>query len=248
MKKTGLIFLIFILGGAYYFSAAEKSADTPVVENSSSIESEKSEKILNSVSTHDTQGVVKALPSAESALQKSDVEQKMKKALVTWQQKSRHPSAQLKVNPTALHLHPVFTGTSWKIWLGAKAVLPEVTQSTDVIVGQLGRYNLVEATNSETNLNQFDRNSLPVVYNSRLKKPGLVTGLIQVQTERKDLLTAALAQERAEITNSFDDIQTYYVTSVQAQFDLENLFNLIKAMPFVKNAELDILDRDYEKK
>lgn len=180
--------------------------------------------------------------------QRNETDDKTQRALQNIQKKSRIPTGSLKINPEKLSGHEAFAGTRWKIWSGVKALLSEEVRASDVVVAQLGRFNLIENLHAEAALNQFDRQSPTLVYDSRLKKPGLVTGLIKVETERKDLLQSAIQGLNARIENSFEEIQTYFVTSQQAQFDLEKLFLTIQQMPFVKNAELDILDRDYEKK
>lgn len=173
---------------------------------------------------------------------------KMQRALQNIQKKSRIPTGALKINPEKLFEHEAFKGSRWRVWSGVKALLVEDVRASDVVVSQLGRFSLIENLHEEASLKQFDRKSPTVVYDSRLKSPGLLTGLIKVETDRVDLLQMAIQDLNAHVENSFEHIQTYFVTSRQTQFDLEKLYFFIRALPFVKNAELDILDRDYEKK
>ncbi len=182
------------------------------------------------------------------SFEKVDANQKIEKALQNIKSNSRLPTGQLKVEQEYLQSHEAFEGSRWKLLLKVKAVLRGQWTEGQIVVGEMGRFQLVEVVNSDSSLNQYDRNSPAVVYETRLKKTGLVTGLIKVETDRKDLLGSAVRNMNAEITNSFDSIQTYYVTSEQTIFDLENLFFKIKSLGFIKTAELDILDREYEKK
>lgn len=181
-------------------------------------------------------------------IEKINVQQKVEKALHNLKNKSRQPTGQLKVEPEFLRNHEAFDGTRWKILSKVKAVLRGQGSEGDVVVGQIGRFQLVELAYGDSTLNQYDRNSPVVVYETRLKKTGLVTGLIKVETDRKDLLENAIRNMNAQISNSFDSIQTYFVISEKTVFDLEKLYFRIKSLGFVKTAELDILDREYEKK
>lgn len=193
------------------------------------------------------QSAVPQRPVAEIQ-QKVEVQQKIEKALHYINQKSRAPTGQLKISADFLQEHEAFNGTRWKILSKVKAVRNDKITENDIVVGQMNHFQLVELPAPDSQLSQFDRNSPTVVYETRLKKPGLVTGLIKVETEHKELLESSVRQMNARISDSFDQIQTYFVTSELSIFDLEKLYTQIKSLEFVKAAELDISDREYEKK
>ena len=81
----------------------------------------------------------------------------------------------------------------------------------------------------------------------RLKKVGIITGTIKVQTMEKQQLEKDLNQFRAQITDSFDAIHVYFITSTDQIFNLEQLYENLKAQPYIKNIEIEVLNRTYEK-
>lgn len=239
--STLITVITFIFGViVYLFFSFHVSQSLPVASENISIQKETLPVVKNQPRLQK--------PEVPAAVTKVEDQQKIERALHHIKNKSRLPTGQLKIEPEHLQNHEAFEGTRWKILSRVKAVLRTEISETDVIVGEIGRFSLVELTNIESALNQYDRNSPSVVYETRLKRIGLVTGLIKVETERKDLLENSIQNMNAQISNSFDSIQTYFVTSQQTVFDLEKLFFSIKALGFVKTAELDILDREYEKK
>ena len=251
MRKSAsiLIMVITLIFGisVYLFFSFHRSKPLSVA-NSEEVSVRNSEAVQKeNPATVQNQPVVQK-PEEPATVEKVEVQQKVEKALHNIKKKSRLPTGHLKVEADFLRNHEAFEGTRWKILSNVKAVLPDQISESDVIVGQMGRFQLIESIDAESSLNQFDRNSPTVIYETRLKKTGLVTGLIKVETERKDLLENAIQNMNAQISNSFDSIQTYFVTSEQTVFDLEKLFLRIKSLGFVKTAELDILDRVYEKK
>lgn len=230
----------------YYFFSSQMAKSLPVSSDMNSIQKSEIVQKESPDPIHKQSTLQTAAPSV--VVEKVEVQQKIEKALHHIKKKSRFPTGQLKIEPNFLQNHEAFDGTRWKILSKIKAVLRDQISESDVVVGEMGRFQLVELAASDSLLNQYDKNSPAVVYETRLKKTGLVTGLIKVETERKDLLENAVRSMNAQISNSFDSIHTYFVTSEQTVFDLEKLFFSIKALGFVKTAELDILDREYEKK
>ncbi len=174
--------------------------------------------------------------------------EKISKALATIEKKMRNPNAQPQMMPQKIEAHNLLLDTKWMLWLTARAVLSEQSTAADQIIGKLGRYNIIETGHSEIDLHHFDKSSLAVVYDSRLRRVGLITGTIKIVTLQKDELIKELIGLQANISNSFDDIHTYFVSSDQSIFDLEKLYLDLKAQSFTQRIELDISDRAYEKK
>ena len=243
-----ILTVTLIFGICVYLFFSAQVSKSLMVENSERISVQQSETFPKEDSKSIQNPTIVNSLNGSAIVEKIEVQQKVEKALHHIRNKSRLPTGALRVEPEYLQNHEAFEGSRWKILSKVKAVLRDQTSESDVVVGEMGRFQLVELTDSVASLNFYDRNSPVVVYETRLEKAGLVTGLIKVETERKDLLENALLSVNAQISNSFDSIQTYFVTSEQTVFDLEKLFFNIKSWGFVKTAELDILDREYEKK
>lgn len=161
--------------------------------------------------------------------------------------KRRVASAQTPPTAEQLLPHALLNPTPWKIWLNTQAIRSEDRQTADVVLAQVSRMLIIESSAENANLTEFN-SSLPiVVYDARLKKAGLINGMIRIQTLSKAQLEADLAELNARITDSFDAINTYFVTGSDPVFNLESLFLLLKAKPYVKAADLDITSRTYEK-
>lgn len=113
-------------------------------------------------------------------------------------------------------------------------------------VAEVDQWALIE--NSENyDFKNFDKNSPAAVYDSRLKKIGLITGTLKIITDQPESLSAVLRSHAAAVTQSFPQIQTYFVTSNSSVFNLESLYSDLKAQSSVRSIELEILDRQYER-
>ncbi len=237
MKKRASIFLILFLlslsvAVLFVFNSYKKSEIEVLTQDLS----------LSHLKAKDS--TIEALKN-EFILKKDD---KVARALLFVKKNSRKPTAQLHLLPQNLISTEVILPPHWKIWLTARSIQADQTVQGDLIVAKVGGYNIIETGTAGSVLTSFDKSSPTVVYDSRLQKPGIVTGLIKLKTLQKNLLQSDLIALHASIINSFDDIQTYYVTSDQNHFDLESLFFFLKSKPYLEEIELDILDRDYERK
>ncbi len=159
----------------------------------------------------------------------------------------RMPSAQTQPAPESLLPHALLNPRPWKIWLKTQAIRSEDKQHSDVVLAQVSRMLIIEASAENASLTEFNSNSPIVVYDARLKKTGLINGMIRVQTLSKPQLEADLIELNARITDSFEAINTYFVTGNDAIFNLEALYAVLKAKPYVNLADLDITSRTYEK-
>ncbi|MBC7420954.1 MAG: hypothetical protein H7328_09510 [Bdellovibrio sp.] len=180
----------------------------------------------------DSKGVV--VPGEES---------KIALALENIRKQNRTPS-QTFVQPKSLQASSLLNGTRWKIWPQAK-VVNEKNSAAEI--AQVNNLTIVQGNDRAVDLSQFDSKSPVVLYNERLQKPGILTGIIKVETQNRILLESSLTNLHARISDAFDPIQTYFVTSTDLVFDLEALFENLKALPEVHNVELEILNKTYEK-
>ncbi len=161
--------------------------------------------------------------------------------------RKRHPSAQAVAPTEALVANPILTSTRWKIWPHKKAIAPDLKNENDLPLVTVGNFIIVESTEENSSMTDFNLNSPVVVFDGRMKKTGIITGTLTVRTLRKDLLMADLASLNAAISDEFENINTYFVISSEQRFNLELLYLNIKSKSYVEHVELEILSKTYEK-
>ncbi len=160
----------------------------------------------------------------------------------------RAPSALMNAEKTELSARPLAFAPRWKIWKNVKAIKSEIKPDGNVLIGTFNRYYIVRDADSEkTDLTQFNSEQPTVVYDERLRKPGLVTGMIKIETMDRVQLESDLNRLHAHIFDAFENINTYFISDFDSRFNLQLLFTTLKARPYVQNIELDITGITYEK-
>lgn len=156
------------------------------------------------------------------------------------------------IHPTReqLRAHPILSQTRWQLWLKTRAdFLNENSASAPGSeITRLNNYTIVADDSNISDLSEFHKTTPQVVYDQRRKQVGILTGTIRVNTDRRDLLEKDLATVQAEISDAFDAIETYFIQSTHDVFDLQNLYLFLRQQSYIKNVELEILSRTYEKK
>lgn len=159
----------------------------------------------------------------------------------------RIPSGQISSAPKLLLENRLLLSTSWKIWPNTQVIGIDHKSDSDAVLTQISNLLVIESQSENADLTEFNLASPVVVYNSRLKKAGVITGALRIQTTQKGLLEQDLNNFNARITDSFENINTYFITSTDQIFNLELLYLNLKAKPYVKFIELDVISRSYEK-
>lgn len=146
----------------------------------------------------------------------------------------------------AVHNHALLQNTKWKLWANTQVVKTSDLADPQTALAQVSNLAVVESSD-ETDLTAFDTSKPVAVFNERLKKPGVLTGIVKVQTNNKAQLKEDLKNMQAEISDEFDSIQTYFIKSQSKVFNLEVLFENLKAQDYIFNVELEVIDRSYDK-
>ncbi len=191
---------------------------------------------------------IKAAFGSKTNFTKNDnLAPKIQNALEYIKQHNRNPSAQTLLTPGTLIQNVLLKSTSWKIWPQTQVIRTDEKTSADKILARVSNLLIIDAPNEIKSLTEFNSAKPIAVYDERLKKAGVITGTIKIQTDQKSLLENELYQYRAHITESFEAIHIYFVTSTDLIFNLEHLFQALKSNPYVKEIELEILSKNYEK-
>jgi hypothetical protein len=139
----------------------------------------------------------------------------------------------------------LLNSTRWKIWLHT-----QVVKKDDAPIGQslahVSNFSIIESQDN-LSLTEFDANKPIAVFDERLKKPGIITGTLKIQTSDKARLQTDLINYQAQVTDEFYDIETYFVKSTQNIFNLEWLYQNLKNQTYIKSVELEILSKSYDK-
>lgn len=195
----------------------------------------------------ETKNIEPATTAGPSITKNVNIESKVKKALKHIKNYNRNPSGQGISTPKQLVENHLLKPTRWKIWQQTQVVNIQDKSATDKILAQVGNLLIIESQKENESLTEFSSSSPVAVYDERLKKAGLITGTLKIETSEKEQLENDLNQLRAHITDSFDPIHTYFITSLDQVFDLELLYETLKSYPYIKNIELEILNKNYEK-
>jgi ABC-type Na+ efflux pump permease subunit len=229
-----LIFLISFFVSKKIMSSQQKYTTTEIKKTIPSIDKEATQP-AQSTSSH------KAIPAT------ADIDtEKFKTALEHLQKKRIPANTEGSVRELSENTLPI--ANKWKLWLHTKIISSE-SKTTETAIGQIS--NLIVIRDNDANaadLKQFSLQNPVAVFNERLQRPGIITGLVKIETSQRELLENDLLTERARITNSFEPIQTYFITGTDEVFNLEQLYTNLKSKPYIKNIELDVLSRSYGKK
>lgn len=141
----------------------------------------------------------------------------------------------------------LFAGSSWRIWKGVTAYPKSAQASHGKRVGEVNGYDLIDE-GSPVSLENFDpARPLVVLSQNGTGRVGVMTGTVVVTLEEgasADFLTQS-AQIR--IVGASPEIQTYFVTPTQVPFNMRDFLESLKEAPEVRQVEMEILDRQYEK-
>lgn len=174
-------------------------------------------------------------------------------------QHSAEPHRELKKNPAVRKLyrlptsqinlqdHPLLAATRWKIWANVQTTAKDETFGSGEILGEVSNQFVVTASSESSTFTRFNISMPIVVFDPRLQKAGIITGHLKIITELKEQLEHDLIPLRARITDSFPDIHTYFITSLDPVFDLELLYESLRSKSYIQTIEFDVINRKYEK-
>lgn len=151
----------------------------------------------------------------------------------------------LKVEPGAAV--PWLTDTPWKLWRGITAIKKNQGRSMDTkVLGEVNGFFLVEDKNEKENL-LFSSDQPFVVVDPRLNSVGVVSGVFTVTLKEGASADFLLRNQELRIRESFPEIRTYYITSAEEPFDLEQLRKFLLSESNIESVKIEVLSRQYEK-
>lgn len=140
----------------------------------------------------------------------------------------------------------VLSGTSWKLWDGVTAYPLELARGRHVLA-EISGFALVQEEEMYSDERNFRTDRPLVVYNSRKRIAGIVTGVLQVILREGYVLESLSMASSLRLTGSHPEMRMYFVTSYDSPFDLSDLKELLSKDPAVESVVLEVLSRRYDK-
>jgi hypothetical protein len=181
--------------------------------------------------------------NTDNKLEFTNSKSRFNKAMIYKEKFDRTP-AQLN-SKVFLVEHRLLQSTPWKIWVNTQVVKKE-NAPIGHSLANIHNFSIIESEDN-MNLTEFDTNKAIAVFDERLKKPGLITGTLKVQTSNKSRLQTDLKNYQAQITDEFENIETYFIKSSQPIFNLELLYQTLKNQDYINSVEIEILSKNYVK-
>ncbi len=232
--------LVFVIGLlVVYFYLHPKNISAPVVNSS---ETKPFLFNKNSATTAASSSQIKIDSTVKLT---DDGFEKVKK--ISSRKHIRTPASPIADPTSRLIEVGVLSHTHWKLWPEMSALKTSELTETSKEIAKINNLSVVEAPDENFNLNNFDTAKFAVVYNERLRKPGLITGTIMIQTSEKNKLQQDLELYQMQINDSFENINTYFVKSQNSVFNLEYIFEQLKLKKYIQHIELEIIYKNYEK-
>lgn len=251
-RRAGLVAGFLILGAVicctyyfYFLTPIHRAFEIPQNLQAPSITSNKT--------------AVKTAPPSFKPAQTAENEKSKEETLLTAKEKfntailskqSGSGATPIWPRPDELRPETILRNTPWELWLHTRVQnINDPNHSTNGTEAlRLNNFIIRYDKNSSSSLRTFNKNKPLAVFDRRRNQVGILTGTIQVTTNRRDLLETDLGNIEAEISDAFDSIQTYFVVSRADIFDLGGLFHYLRQQSYIDQVELEILSRTYEKK
>jgi len=245
------LLLIVILFAAHFYSSKNTQDSTEIAldadhptDNQATKENNNPTPDPQPIDEPDSPAITTKTGSADSAAEKFMKARSVEKSRTLARTETIHPTRE------QLRAHPILSQTRWQLWLKTRADF--LNENSEAAPGpeltRLNNYIIVADNSNIPDLTEFHKMNPQVVYDQRRKQVGILTGTIRINTDRRDLLEKDLATAQAEITDAFDTIETYFIQSTNDVFDLQSLYLFLRQQSYIKNVELEILSRTYEKK
>lgn len=245
-----VVFGIVLILVTYY-----KYETDPHIKNDNSSKKEASTSTEKKVSQNPTKSETERTPAADDSEDKPTLKKdtdtdafdssgRFNRAVTHRQQQAQAPAPNFA--NVAARQHHLLQNTSWKLWSNTRVVKTSEISEDNEVLARLNNLSVVSSY-EDADLSQFDTLKQAVVFGERLKKPGIITGVIKVRTADKARLQEDLKNWQAEISDEFESIQTYFIRSQNKVFNLEALYENLKSQDYITEVELEVLNRGLNK-
>jgi hypothetical protein len=160
----------------------------------------------------------------------------------------RQPSQSRYPKTDELLSHPLLSDSKWLIWKNVSAIPKKNFDGNDSdLLGKTSGFVYLYDENQKLEIENFTPERPLVLYNSRLRQAGVLTGTIKVELRNENNIESFLVDHHAVSLGEFPEIRTFFVTSKSVPFQLDEFYQLIRSDERVQKTELEILSRKYEK-
>lgn len=267
MKKKSLsfflfIFLTFVATGYVWnlftkkINAVSESNIVDKVENSKEVSQFKNRiinsheieidnanvksKILKKKDLYNEQKIIPEVQKAKRAIQNIEMGKLIKRP------------TRIQFDSTELINESILQFTSWKriknVQIRDNSDI-SLNNNQDVII-KIGQWVFLKVENNfdlEETIQNFNTKKPIPVFDPRLSQIGYITGSIVIIVKNRNLLINFLLEVDAEIKNSFENINTYYISSKKKLFNLDELYSQSRSRFGSEFVKLEINEKKYDK-
>lgn len=227
MQRKKLVFLLFLIiaFAVYFYSLDTKKTTPPLSQNLNQTRALASQPQQNNPQTLPQ-------PAASIWSRKISIKPSLTEAV---------PNA----NPQDL-AEFIFNKpqSSWKIWNRMQAHGPNESDRKSSI--NVSQFQITDDPDSNHNLENFNLQEPVVLFEERLKTVGVLTGTFEIQLKNSKLWETLERQHSLRLIQSFQDLNLYYATANQDQFNLTQLYKDLSQDASVVLVNLEILSKQYE--
>lgn len=246
MKRVGWGLLLIVLGltVAYFISGKSQSVRISSVGNGSEDEAI---HVHDSTSRGEEQpSLAKKSPaSADVAAQDLSSEDSFHGRRLNDAPLATKPRAFAPQNldKRVLRAYSAFAGTSWKLWVGARARLQGEQLNANAIASVNG-YDVFASGNSKSSelLSETDH---PVVYDENTKLAGVISGVYILELADNVQAEELTLEDDFQIIGQFS--RHLLVKPLHLPFNFVQVFQVLSQDSNFKSVRLEVLGRDYAK-
>jgi|GEM_PF-1555646 hypothetical protein len=147
----------------------------------------------------------------------------------------------------ALQRTALFPESRWQRWPGVRAFAPQTAPADADVLAEVSGYTLTRDNGFPGSEKAFSNEEPLVYYDSRTRSAGVVTGEIRLVVADQQKLQQILNQYNLKVSTPLPDVNTYFVISNEAKFNLEELYSQLARESQVESVQVEILSRQYEK-
>jgi hypothetical protein len=141
----------------------------------------------------------------------------------------------------------LFPESRWKRWPGVRALAPNMPVASSEVLAEISGYKLTHDENFVGDEKAFSQEDPLVYYDARTRSAGVVTGELRLVVKDKAKLDQLLDLYRLKVSTASPNLSTYFVTSIDPNFNLEELYSKLSRESQVESVQVEIQSRQYEK-
>lgn len=246
MKRLGWGLLLLVLGFVvvYFISGNSQSVRiSSTSEDSSEYGSTSNPNRDIDLSHEENAPIAAKLPASTTNVTSEDEEGFHGRRLDNIPERKSRAHAPAKLDKRVLRNYSAFAGTSWKLWIGARARLQGEQVQADALASVNG-YDVFPSS-SRKSMELLYEEDHPVVYSENNQRAGIVSGVYILELADNVHAEDLHLEDQFQIIGQFS--RTLLIKPLQYPFNFVEVFQVLSQDSNFKTVRIEILGRDYEK-